>query len=129
VALGKGLFAGPAVPSALCREFPTGTACAERNCASAESKVLSAEPWNPVVTMLQPVCCLPIHTGMPYICHYAASLCSCPTCLDRQPLHVHHTLYTCARATTSCLVLEQPIDEQNLIDLSRLHLRVVVGLV
>jgi hypothetical protein len=40
VALGKGLFAGPAVPSALCREFPLGTASAERNGASAESKVL-----------------------------------------------------------------------------------------
>jgi hypothetical protein len=49
VALGKGLFAGPAVPSALCREFPLGTASAVRNDASAESKVLSAEPWNPVV--------------------------------------------------------------------------------
>jgi hypothetical protein len=52
VALGKGLFARPAVPSALCREFPLGTACAERNCTSAESKVLSAESWNPVVRWL-----------------------------------------------------------------------------
>jgi hypothetical protein len=51
MALGKGLFAGPAVPSALCREFPLGTAYAERICASSESKVLSAEPWNPAVNM------------------------------------------------------------------------------
>jgi hypothetical protein len=36
VALGKELFSGPAVPRALCREFPLGTSC-------AESKELSAE--------------------------------------------------------------------------------------
>jgi hypothetical protein len=54
VALSKGLFADPAVPSALCREVPLGTAYAERNCTSAESKVLSAEPWNPVVAATMP---------------------------------------------------------------------------
>jgi hypothetical protein len=45
----SGVIAGLAVPSALCREFPLGTACAERNWASAKSNVLSTKPWNPVV--------------------------------------------------------------------------------
>jgi hypothetical protein len=44
VALGKELFAGPAVPRALCREFPLGTSCAESKELSAERKDLSAEP-------------------------------------------------------------------------------------
>jgi hypothetical protein len=42
VALGKGVFADPAVPSAL---------CPERNMASTESNVLSTKPWNPVVNV------------------------------------------------------------------------------
>jgi hypothetical protein len=44
VALGKEVFAGPAVPRALCRVFPLGTGCAERNWACAESIALSAKP-------------------------------------------------------------------------------------
>jgi hypothetical protein len=42
LALGIGLFAGPAVPSALCQEFPLGTGC-------AESILLSAKAANPVM--------------------------------------------------------------------------------
>jgi hypothetical protein len=49
LALGKGPFVGPAVPSGGCREFPLDTACAERNPACAESNWLSAKPWIPVV--------------------------------------------------------------------------------
>jgi hypothetical protein len=49
VALGKGLFAGPAVPSGLCREFPLGTGCAESNWACAERSSLSAQAQIPVV--------------------------------------------------------------------------------
>jgi hypothetical protein len=48
VALGKELFAGPAVPRALCREFPLGTSCAESKELSAERKHLSAEPAIPI---------------------------------------------------------------------------------
>jgi hypothetical protein len=44
VALGKEVFAGPAVPRALCRVFPFGTSCTERNWACAESIALSAKP-------------------------------------------------------------------------------------
>jgi hypothetical protein len=48
-ALGTELFAGPTVPSALCRELPLGRGCAERIPACAKSKSLSAKPWIPVV--------------------------------------------------------------------------------
>jgi hypothetical protein len=47
--LGKEAFAGPAVPSGLCREFPLGTACAESIWACAEWSSLSAQPQIPVV--------------------------------------------------------------------------------
>jgi hypothetical protein len=49
LALGIGLFAGPAVPSGLCREFPLGTGCAESTRACVESSPLSAQPQIPVV--------------------------------------------------------------------------------
>jgi hypothetical protein len=49
VALGKEPFAGPAVPSGLCREFPLGTGCAESIQACAERSLLSAQPQIPVV--------------------------------------------------------------------------------
>jgi hypothetical protein len=49
VAHGKEVFAGPAVPSALCQVFPLGTGCAERNWACAESIALSAKPYNSIV--------------------------------------------------------------------------------
>jgi hypothetical protein len=49
LALGKELFAGQAVPSALCRELPLGTGSAEGNRPCAESISLSAKPVNPVV--------------------------------------------------------------------------------
>jgi hypothetical protein len=49
VALGKGLFAGPAVSRALCRELPLGKACAEWKPSCADSMLLSAEAANPVV--------------------------------------------------------------------------------
>jgi hypothetical protein len=51
LALGTGLFAGPAVPSALCREFPLGTAVPRAKGACAESISLSAEVANPVVIL------------------------------------------------------------------------------
>jgi hypothetical protein len=51
LALGTGLFVGPAVPSALCREFPLGTDCAESKGSCAESISLSAEVANPVVVV------------------------------------------------------------------------------
>jgi hypothetical protein len=44
VALGKEAFAGPAAPRALCREFPLGTGCAERDWVFAKSIALSAKP-------------------------------------------------------------------------------------
>jgi hypothetical protein len=44
VALGKEAFAGPAVPRALCREFPLDTGCAERDWAFAKSITLSVKP-------------------------------------------------------------------------------------
>jgi hypothetical protein len=50
-ALGTELFAGPVVPSALCRELPLGRGCAERIVACAESNSLSAKPWIPVVPL------------------------------------------------------------------------------
>jgi hypothetical protein len=49
VALSKEAFAGPAVPSGLCREFPLGTGCAESVRACAERSSLSAQPHIPVV--------------------------------------------------------------------------------
>jgi hypothetical protein len=49
VALSTDLFAGPTVPSALCRELPLGRGCAERIPACAESNSLSTKPWIPVV--------------------------------------------------------------------------------
>jgi hypothetical protein len=52
VALGKGLFACPAVPRALCRELPLGRACAEWKPSCAESLLLSAQAANPVVVLL-----------------------------------------------------------------------------
>jgi hypothetical protein len=50
VALGKGLFDGPAVPRALCRELPLGRSCAEWKPSCAESMLLSAQAANPVVS-------------------------------------------------------------------------------
>jgi hypothetical protein len=50
LALGIGLFAGPAVLSALCRTFPLGTGCAESKGACAEGISLSAKAVNPVVS-------------------------------------------------------------------------------
>jgi hypothetical protein len=44
VALGREAFAGPAAPRALCREFPLGTGCAERDWVFAKSIALSAKP-------------------------------------------------------------------------------------
>jgi hypothetical protein len=55
VALSKEAFAGPAVPSGLCREFPLGTGCAESIRACAERSSLSAQPQIPVV-IGWPVC-------------------------------------------------------------------------
>jgi hypothetical protein len=52
VALGKGLFAGPAVTSGLCREFPLGTGCAESNRAGAERSSLSAQVQISVVLVV-----------------------------------------------------------------------------
>jgi hypothetical protein len=49
LALGKELFAGQAVPSALCRELPLGTGFAEGNHPCAKSISLSAKLVNPVV--------------------------------------------------------------------------------
>jgi hypothetical protein len=49
VALGKEAFAGRATPSAVCRGFPLGTACAESKWAFAESMAVSAQPSNLVV--------------------------------------------------------------------------------
>jgi hypothetical protein len=48
--LGIWLFAGPAVPSAMCREFPLGKGCAESKGACAESISLLAKAANLVVT-------------------------------------------------------------------------------
>jgi hypothetical protein len=55
LALGIGLFVGPAVPSGLCREFPLGAGCAESTRACAERSSLSAQPQISVVkvTFLQ----------------------------------------------------------------------------
>jgi hypothetical protein len=51
VALDKALFAGPAVPSALCREFPRlGKGAAKGIVVFAESILLLANPANQVVT-------------------------------------------------------------------------------
>jgi hypothetical protein len=47
--LGKEAFAGPAVPSGLCREFPLGTGCAESIWVCAEWSSLSAQPQIPVM--------------------------------------------------------------------------------
>jgi hypothetical protein len=47
--LGKEAFAGPAVPSGLCRESPLGTGCAESIWACAEWSSLSGQPQIPVV--------------------------------------------------------------------------------
>jgi hypothetical protein len=49
VTLGTELFAGPAVPSGLCREFPVGTGCAKSIQACAERSLLSTQPQIPVV--------------------------------------------------------------------------------
>jgi hypothetical protein len=49
LALGRGLFVGPAVPCGLCRELPLGTGCAESIGACAERSLLSAKPQIPVV--------------------------------------------------------------------------------
>jgi hypothetical protein len=49
LALGIELFAGQAVPSALCRGLPLGIGSAEWNRVCAESISLSAKPENPVV--------------------------------------------------------------------------------
>jgi hypothetical protein len=45
----RAAFAGPAVPRALCWEFPLGTGCAQSNQAYAERIVLSAQARIPVV--------------------------------------------------------------------------------
>jgi hypothetical protein len=52
LALGIGLFAGAAVPSELCREFPLCTGCAESTRACAERSSLLAHPQIPVVPWL-----------------------------------------------------------------------------
>jgi hypothetical protein len=39
VAHGRAAFAGPAVPGALCREFPLGRGCAERIALSVEAQI------------------------------------------------------------------------------------------
>jgi hypothetical protein len=49
MALGIGLFAGSAVLSALCREFPLGTGCVESKGACAKSISLSTKAANPIV--------------------------------------------------------------------------------
>jgi hypothetical protein len=49
VAHDRGPFAGPAVPSGLCRELPLSTGCAESIQACAERIFLSAKPRIPVV--------------------------------------------------------------------------------
>jgi hypothetical protein len=49
LALGKGLFAGPAMSCGLCRGLPLGTGCAESIRACAERSLLSAKPQIPVV--------------------------------------------------------------------------------
>jgi hypothetical protein len=46
---GRAAFAGPAVPGALCREFPLGRGCAKSNQACAERIALSVEARIPVV--------------------------------------------------------------------------------
>jgi hypothetical protein len=58
MAHGRGPFAGPAVPSGLCREFPLGRGCAESIRACAERSSLSAKPRIPVVSawMVQMQC-------------------------------------------------------------------------